>query len=76
MAKVQNVQWPQNGIVYVVETQDKIFWSQRKLDATYKHTQFRYKDRVRYREVDAARSTPPDNKELIHLGTEPLVEVR
>lgn len=28
--------------VYVVETKDALFWSERKMDATYKHVQFLY----------------------------------
>lgn len=28
--------------VYTVETKDTIFWSERKLDATYKHVEFLY----------------------------------
>jgi hypothetical protein len=28
--------------VYTVETRDTIFWSERKLDATYKHVEFLY----------------------------------
>lgn len=28
--------------VYIVETRDTIFWSDRKLDATYKHVEYLY----------------------------------
>ena len=28
--------------VFAVETKDTIFWSDRKMDATYKHVQFLY----------------------------------
>ena len=28
--------------VYIVETRDTIFWSDRKMDATYKHVEFLY----------------------------------
>ncbi len=28
--------------VYTVETKDTIFWSDRKMDATYKHVEFLY----------------------------------
>ena len=28
--------------VYCVETKDTIFWSERKMDATYKHCDFLY----------------------------------
>lgn len=28
--------------VYTVETRDTIFWSDRKMDATYKHVEFLY----------------------------------
>lgn len=28
--------------VYTVETKDTIFWSERKMDATYKHVEFLY----------------------------------
>ena len=72
---MQRQEWPEKGIVFVVETQNEIYWSTRKLDATYKHTQFKYRDGARYRELDASTHYPPSNKKLVWLGTEPLLEV-
>jgi len=37
--------------VYLIETPKEIFWSHRKLDAQYKHLDFLYKDRARYKEM-------------------------
>ena len=36
--------------VYVIETKDEVFWSSRKLDIAYKHIEYLYRDRVRYKE--------------------------
>lgn len=38
--------------LYVVETKGELYVSDRKLDAVYKHCEFRY-GQARYREVDS-----------------------
>ena len=37
--------------VYVIETKQDIWWSREKIDAQYKHVEFFYKDRAKYREM-------------------------
>lgn len=37
--------------VYTVETRDTIFWSDRKMDATYKHVEFLY-GQARFGEIN------------------------
>jgi hypothetical protein len=54
--------------VYTVETKDTIFWSDRKLDATYKHVEFLY-GQARFGEMnkdDLARK----GKKLIQIQLE------
>ena len=36
---------------YIIQTKDTVYHSKRKLDTTYKHISFKYKDRAKYREV-------------------------
>lgn len=38
-------------IVHLVETPREIFWSNRKLTAQWKHIDFLYKDKARYKEM-------------------------
>ena len=41
------------SLVYVIETKSDIFWSRRKMDTQYIHaTQFLYKDRAIYKEMN------------------------
>ena len=40
-----------NGTVYSVETPKEVFYSNRKLDAQYKHLEYLYRDRARYKEM-------------------------
>ena len=37
--------------IYVVETPEEIFWSKRKMDTQYKHMEFLWRDRARYKEI-------------------------
>jgi hypothetical protein len=39
--------------VYTVETKDTIFWSERKMDATYKHVEFLY-GQAKFGEINKA----------------------
>jgi hypothetical protein len=36
---------------YIIQTKDTVYHSKRKLDTSYKHVSFKYKDRARYKEV-------------------------
>lgn len=38
--------------VYLVETPKDIFWSNSKMDTQYKHVEFFWRDKARYREMD------------------------
>lgn len=38
-------------LVYIVETPDEIFWSKRKMDAQYRHMDFLWRDRAKYKEL-------------------------
>jgi hypothetical protein len=40
-----------NDIIYVVETPDEIFWSKRKLTTQFKHLEFLWRDRAKYKEL-------------------------
>lgn len=37
--------------VFVIETKKDIWWSREKIDAQYKHVEFLYRDKARYREM-------------------------
>jgi hypothetical protein len=37
--------------VYLVETPKEIFWSKSKMDTQYKHVEFFWRDRAKYREM-------------------------
>ena len=36
---------------YVIETPKEVFWSKQKIDATYKHVEFLYRDKAKWREI-------------------------
>ena len=38
-------------LVYVVETPDEIFWSERKMETQYKHIEFLWRDKARFKEL-------------------------
>lgn len=42
-------------VVYIIETPGEVFWSRSKIDATYRHVEFLYKDKARYKEVPSWR---------------------
>ena len=63
---VNQNQLPQQGKLYLVETENAVWWSKRKLDAAYKHVEFR-RGQARYREVDASRYRIPENVRVISL---------
>jgi hypothetical protein len=62
----RNQQSQKQGILYVVETQDSVFYSDRKIDAVYKHCEFLY-GRARYKEVDRSKYQFPEGKRRIKL---------
>ena len=41
----------QESKMYIIETKDEVFYSERKLDVTFKHVEFLYRDNVRYKEL-------------------------
>jgi len=41
--------------VYVIETKKDIWWSRSKMDATYKHIEFFWRDKARYKEMTMKR---------------------
>lgn len=58
------------GIVYLVETPREIFWSERKLTSQYKHLDFLYKNRARYKEMPEVKFKSycaGVKKRIIHL---------
>lgn len=50
------------GTVYFVETPTDIFWSRNKMEAQYKHVEFFWRDRAKYKEMS-------ENKFKNYLGT-------
>ncbi len=36
-------------LIYYVETPDSVFWSSRKMDVQYKHVEYLYRDKVKYK---------------------------
>jgi hypothetical protein len=38
-------------MVYLIDMKDQILWSKSKMDATYKHVEFLFRDRVRFKEM-------------------------
>jgi len=40
-------------MVYIIETPDEIFWSKRKQPVQYRHVDFLWRDRARYKEITA-----------------------
>lgn len=71
---MENSKLPTKGKLYLVETENEVFWSERKLDAAYKHVEFRY-GRAVYKEVNAARYYMDRSKRYIPLAQEPEVTV-
>jgi hypothetical protein len=57
-----------NETVYVIETPDELFWSHRKMDATYKHVDYLWRDRAKYRElaVDKWKALSKTTKKKIY----------
>lgn len=53
-------------VLYVVETKDAVYLANRKLEATYKHVEFRY-GKAKYKEVLASKYRVPEGKEVIWL---------
>lgn len=41
--------------VYIIETPKEVFWSYKKMDTTYKHVEYLYRDKAKYRELEGAR---------------------
>lgn len=41
--------------ILIVETPDEIFWSKRAMDAQYRHMDFLWRDRAKYKEVSEFR---------------------
>ena len=44
-----------NDVVYLIETPEDIFWSKRKLTTQYKHCDFLWRDKAKYKEVVGAK---------------------
>ena len=42
-------------MIYYVETNHAIYWSERKMDVQYKHCEFSRRDRAKFRELTKAR---------------------
>ena len=55
--------------MFIVQTKDTIYRSKRKLDATYKHVTFRYKDKAKFREVTETqmKSLERTGKRIVEL---------
>lgn len=43
------------SMTYYIETPKEIFWSYSKLDATYRHVEFLYRDRAKFKEMKSDR---------------------
>lgn len=43
------------SMTYYIETPREIFWSFSKMDATYKHIDFLYRDRAKFKEMKSDR---------------------
>lgn len=59
--------------VYSVETPKEVFWSNRKMTAQWKHLEFLYRDRARYKEMTEDqfdRYKSSSKKKFIHLTEE------
>jgi hypothetical protein len=41
--------------VYIVETPSEIFWSKRKMETQYRHMDFLWRDRAKYKELSEFR---------------------
>ena len=57
-------------MIYVVETPRELFWSNRKINAQWKHIEFLYKDKARYKEFTEDKWSDyasKANKKLIQL---------
>jgi hypothetical protein len=63
-----------NQSIYIVETPKEVFFSSEKIDAIYKHVEFR-RGQARYKEVLASRFNFPKGKEKIPLRSGILEEV-
>lgn len=37
--------------MFVIETKNELYYSERKIDAIYKHVTFKFKDRPKFKEV-------------------------
>ena len=48
---MRSEQLNEGDTIYIVETPEEIFWSRRKLDTQYKHIEFLWRDRARYKEL-------------------------
>ncbi len=53
--------------LYIVDTPQALYYSTSKLEATYKHVEFSYKDKARYKEVQQSKYVLPDKKLCINL---------
>lgn len=58
---------------YIVETDKEVFYSPRKMDATYKHVEYLY-GRARYKEVERSKYQFPEGKKRIKLNDGTLTE--
>lgn len=56
--------------VYFIETPRELYWSRRKLDVTYKHVEFLYRDKAKSKQMDEDRFKAykgKSKKKVIHL---------
>jgi len=58
----------QNDKLFLVETKDVVYYSERKIDAAYKHQEFNRWNPAKYREVQKSKYKFPEGKRKIALN--------